>query len=60
MISLCKVITNIITKEFIDRVESLTKNDGIKPLIESKDYKEGTIHEDDEENDDVNASITRL
>ena len=57
IISRCKVTPNTITQEVIDRVEALTKKDGIKSLLDFKYLKEVTIREDDDKNDDGNGSI---
>ena len=44
-----------ITQEIIDRVEALSKQDGIKYLLKFKDRKEVTVHKDDDKNYDNDA-----
>ena len=58
IITRCKVIPIQITQEVIYIVENIAKKDGTKSLLKSKDRKEGTISEDDDENNYDNASIT--
>ena len=58
MLSLCKLIPISITQEVLYKVEALAKKDGIKSPLKFKYCKEGLICEDDDENDDINDSIT--
>ena len=54
----CKVIQITINQEVIDIFEAISKKYGIKYLLKPKDRKYGTIHEDDYEDDDGDASIS--
>ena len=58
IISPCKVTPIQITQEVIDRAETFAKKCVIKSPLKFKDYKERTTHDDDDENDDGDVSIT--
>ena len=55
--SCCKVTLIKITQKVIDRVEALSKKDGI--ILKFKYCKEGIIREDNDEKDNNDGSISR-
>ena len=57
IISHHKLIKTPITQDVIDRVEALTKKDGIKYPLNFKDYKYGTFCKDYDKNNGDDGSI---